>query len=220
MPWITKDGRTVEEARAAVVAHLGLPEEDLEVEVLNEGAKGLFGFGGEPAVVRARPRTEAVDVRDAFHDDPSRPPAPLDPEPQVNADVTGSDDGDGTDPDERQEVTQQVALEMVEGILQRMGLSGDVRSRVDGGTVYVEVSGEDMGILIGRGGATLEALQELVRAGVQRRLKARGSVVVDVESYWERRKGGRRSGDRPRANGGAGAPRRTREDPADISEGS
>jgi predicted RNA-binding protein Jag len=49
-----------------------------------------------------------------------------------------------------------------------------------------------MGILIGRGGATLEALQELVRAGVQRRLKTRQALVVDVEAYWERRRSARR----------------------------
>jgi predicted RNA-binding protein Jag len=56
----------------------------------------------------------------------------------------------------------------------------------------VEVFGEEMGLLIGRGGATLEALQELVRAGVQRRLKTRQALVVDVEAYWERRRTTRR----------------------------
>ena len=67
MPWITKEGRTVDEARDAAVAAAGATEEELEIEVVSEGAKGLFGLGGEPAIVRVRPRSEAADFRAAFH---------------------------------------------------------------------------------------------------------------------------------------------------------
>ena len=80
--------------------------------------------------------------------------------------------------------------------------TGEINTRVAGGTVYIEVFGDEMGILIGRSGTTLEALQELVRAGIQRRLKTRQAVVVDVEAYWERRRkprgreGGERGGER------------------------
>src|SRR2546425_10298071 len=69
MPWITKEGRTVDEARDAAVAASGRDVGDLDVEVVNEGAKGLFGLGGEPAVVRVRPKDEATDFRHAFRDD-------------------------------------------------------------------------------------------------------------------------------------------------------
>lgn len=220
MAWIEKDGRTVEEARAATVAAFGLPEEELEIEVLHEGARGLFGLGGEPAVVRARPRAEAPDFRYAFHDRPPgfTPPRTIateedlrepvrealtqrpvsagqavktvPPEEQVTEPATVED---GVSTEEKERIAAELGAEMVRGILERMELQGEVRTRSAGGTVYIEVFGENMGILIGRGGATLEALQELVRAGVQRRLKARGSIVVDVESYWDRRRG-RRSG--------------------------
>lgn len=218
MAWIEKDGRTVEEARAATVAAIGLPEEELEIEVLHEGARGLFGLGGEPAVVRARRRSEAPDFRDAFHDRPPgyTPPRTIATEEDLRepvrealterpvsagqvvktaeeqtAEPAAGDDGGSTE--EKERLAAELGAEMVRGILERMELQGEVRTRSAGGTVYIEVFGENMGILIGRGGATLEALQELVRAGVQRRLKARGSIVVDVESYWDRRRG-RRSG--------------------------
>src|SRR5688572_886201 len=88
MPWITKEGRTVDEARQAAVAAAGMGEDELDVEVVNEGAKGLFGLGGEPAVVRVRPKSEATDVRDAFREDmrftrdPSDPAPADDPEPE------------------------------------------------------------------------------------------------------------------------------------------
>ena len=58
MPWITKEGRTVEEAQEAAVAAIGLPASELDIEVVSEGAKGLFGLGGEPAIVRVRLKVE------------------------------------------------------------------------------------------------------------------------------------------------------------------
>lgn len=227
MPWITKEGRTVEEAQEAAVAAAGRPESELDIEVVSEGAKGLFGLGGEPAIVRVRPRDEAMDVRHAFQDDitpggegtvrsrpavetsaahaPDREPAPADDV----ADEPLSDE-DKLTLSEQQEEASRVGAEMVNGILERMGLQGDVNTRVAGGTVYIEVFGEEMGILIGRGGATLEALQELVRAGVQRKLRTRQAVVVDVEAYWERRRGrGRRDeGNRRQSDRRSGSERR------------
>ena len=198
MPWITKEGRTIEEAQSAAVAAAGLPVEDLEVEVVNEGAKGLFGLGGEPAVVRVRPRAEAADVRGAFQDDitpapASRPEAPetAEAEEPAEAEETEEDEPQATPRlplSQQQEEAARVGSEIVEGIIERMGLAGEITTRVAGGTVYIEVFGEDMGILIGRGGATLEALQEVVRAGVQRRLHSRQALVVDIEAYWERRR--------------------------------
>jgi spoIIIJ-associated protein len=216
MPWITKEGRTVEEARAAAVAAAAAPEEALEIEVVSEGAKGLFGLGGEPAVVRVRPKSEAADVRAAFQDDLTPAPGTAHPaEPAAAAQPDETDDEPPPPAEERlplseqQEQAAQVGAEIVRGIIERMGLGGDINTRVAGGTVYIEVFGEDMGILIGRGGATLEALQEVVRAGVQRRLHTRQALVVDVEAYWERRRGrGRRDEPNRRRGGGRGVRQR------------
>lgn len=221
MPWIEKEGRTVEEAREAAIAQARRPEADLEIEVIREGAKGLFGLGGEPAVVRVRPKDEARDVRSAFQDDldagpespageadtetPASPRAPAEPEatspPEPSAEEAPPresredreedevDEESGLSVAERQEAAMEVGREMVEGVLKRVGLEGEVQTKVSGDTVFVEVFGEEMGILIGRGGATLEALQEIVRAGVRRRVKTHQPVVVDCEGYWQRRKG-------------------------------
>lgn len=200
MPWITKEGRTVEEARDAAVAASGLTEAELDIETVSEGAKGLFGLGGEPAVVRVRARGEATDFRPAFRDDLA-PPAQEAPAREREAEAEPVDAAeaepaaeaeDRLSLSEQQEQASQLGTEIVRGILERMGVEGDVNTRVAGGTVYIEVFGDEMGILIGRGGATLEALQELVRAGVQRRLKTRQALVVDVEAYWERRRAGKR----------------------------
>jgi spoIIIJ-associated protein len=246
MPWITKEGRTVEEAQDAAVAAAGVPETELDIEVVHEGAKGLFGLGGEPAVVRVRPKSEATDFRGAFTDDitpggDEATPRARDVEPPRARDVAppraetsrdedaaesaippsatdeelAEDDDDKRPLSERQEEAAHLGAEIVRGILERMELEGDINTRIAGGTVYIEVFGEEMGILIGRSGTTLEALQELVRAGIQRRLKTRQAVVVDVEAYWERRRkpqrarngDGRRGGGQRRGRRGEGGNR-------------
>lgn len=80
------------------------------------------------------------------------------------------------------------AEEFVTGLLQSLQLEGAVASSIDGETATVEVSGESLGGLIGRRGQTLDALQEITRTAVQRRLKGRVRVVVDVEGYRARRR--------------------------------
>jgi spoIIIJ-associated protein len=86
----------------------------------------------------------------------------------------------------------EIAAEFLEGLLERMGVAADVEYEVVDGVMYVDILGaqddEGMGILIGRHGQTLEALQDLVRAAVQRRTEDRCRVMVDVEDYRKRRR--------------------------------
>jgi spoIIIJ-associated protein len=80
-----------------------------------------------------------------------------------------------------------VAAEFVVGALEVMGFDAKVESSVQEGRAVIDVTGDDLGILIGRRGQTLEALQELTRTAVQRRLKTHIRLLVDVEGYRARR---------------------------------
>jgi spoIIIJ-associated protein len=81
-----------------------------------------------------------------------------------------------------------VAEGFVRGLIETMGLSAEVVSRSDDATGYVDVTGEGLGVLIGRRGQTLDALQEITRTAVQRRLRSRVRLLVDVEGYRARRR--------------------------------
>jgi spoIIIJ-associated protein len=84
-----------------------------------------------------------------------------------------------------------MAKEVLESLLSLMEVSGGVelavRGYADTEHLTLDIKGEDLGILIGRRGETLAALQYLVNLIVSRRLKGRVGVVVDVEGYRERR---------------------------------
>ena len=86
------------------------------------------------------------------------------------------------------ETVAETGREFVSGLIEAMGIEGDVESAIEEGNVVVNVSGGDMGAMIGRRGQTLEALQEVTRTAVQRRLRSRVRLSVDVESYRARRR--------------------------------
>lgn len=91
------------------------------------------------------------------------------------------------EPPSPQEVAE-TAAEFVRGLIEVMGLAADVTTSPTDTNVTVDVTGEDLGILIGRRGQTLDALQEVTRTAVQRRLRSRARLLVDVEGYRARRR--------------------------------
>jgi spoIIIJ-associated protein len=81
------------------------------------------------------------------------------------------------------------AREFIEGLIDEIGLEATVSLRVvDSETVEVVVDGQELGILVGRGGATLGALQELARTVVQSRTAGpTDRILVDVAGYRAKR---------------------------------
>ena len=86
-----------------------------------------------------------------------------------------------------------MAAEFLEDLLDRMDIEAVVEPNFEDGSMYVDIlsdreDDDDMALLIGRHGQTLEALQEVTRATVGRRSEARCRVTVDVEDYRKRQK--------------------------------
>jgi spoIIIJ-associated protein len=77
---------------------------------------------------------------------------------------------------------------VVVDIVNLMNLRTRVTSWEDEEEIHVDVWGDDLGILIGRGGTTLQALQDLVSTIVRRQQDEERRIVVDVERYKERRR--------------------------------
>lgn len=82
------------------------------------------------------------------------------------------------------------AADFLEELVGHMGIDAVAEPNLHGGHMYVDVVGEDeddMALLIGRHGQTLDSIQELMRMVVGRRLDERVRVIVDVEDYRKRR---------------------------------
>ena len=110
----------------------------------------------------------------------------------VDQPATESGDTRPSDHDELEpatpEAVAETATEFLSGLLKAIGLEAEIDATVEGNSAFVDVTGDSLGILIGRRGQTLDALQELARTAVQRRLRARVRLLVDVEGYRARRR--------------------------------
>ena len=116
-----------------------------------------------------------------------------DQEPEVTDETTPVEPSTGFsgEPEAEPATPEQIAetgQEFVSGLLASMGLTADVTSSIQDEAATIDVTGDDLGVLIGRRGQTLDALQELARTAVQRRLRSRVRLMVDVEGYRARRR--------------------------------
>lgn len=162
---------TVEEAIARGAEELGIPEDDLQVEVLDEGGKGFLGISPRQARIRL-----SVGIPDSSDEQPSSEPST----------IAGSSDEDSE--------AVRAAHDTVVELVQRLGLEAQVtakwgekdpKARIR--PLLVDVQGDDLGILIGRGGETLTALQYISRLIVAKELQRPVAVVIDIEGYRARR---------------------------------
>ena len=79
-------------------------------------------------------------------------------------------------------------LHFVAGVVERFGFEAETTVRVEDGEIFVDVSGEELGLLVGPRGATLDSLQELARTVIQRRTEEHAArVTVDVGGFRARR---------------------------------
>ncbi|SDG78086.1 RNA-binding cell elongation regulator Jag/EloR [Desulfosporosinus hippei] len=80
-----------------------------------------------------------------------------------------------------------LAADFIKKVCQVMSVNADAQVSKDGEHWHVNISGPELGILIGRRGDTLDALQYLTNLAVAKQLSERVRIVVDVEGYRLRR---------------------------------
>ena len=90
---------------------------------------------------------------------------------------------------EKDEEAEQLVSELLDYFLGAMGVVADtyIRDDEEDGSLTFEIEGQDAGLLIGRRGETLQALQFIVRMVTNRQLGRKAYVVIDIEDYRERR---------------------------------
>lgn len=178
---------TVEEAVDAALEQLGVQQDAVQYEVLEEPGKRMFGMGSErEARVRVwvkesyiatlEAAREVVDEILESEDEPLPAELVADDEPELS--------------DEELDKVADTAVGALKDILGKLGIGEPTVEEYEGdeGEIILDVVGGDLGLLIGRHGRTLDALQAAVGAITTRRLGFRYPVVVDVEGYRHRRR--------------------------------
>jgi spoIIIJ-associated protein len=190
---IEVQAKTVEEAVRLALAQLGRQRDQVQIEVLREPTGGIFGFGAEEAVVRVTALTPAGEVEavgeEEYEEDEEEyeeDEEEYEAEPPAGAPATEAS---------IQEI-ERVARETLERLLTGMGISAHITVRDrrqlylapdDPPTTALDIQGQNLGVLIGRKGETLAALQYIVNLIVNRRVGQWTRVLIDVGGYRRRR---------------------------------
>ena len=159
--------QSVDEAIEKGLADLGLPREAVEITILDEGGSGLLGLGSRQARVRISVQPEEENG----------------PEESSQPTIT-----------EEKDQILTLAEEIISELLEKMNLEANVSARYGEKSdklpfdpVLVDITGNDLSILIGRRAKTLNALQYITRLIIGKELEHGVPLSIDVEGYRERR---------------------------------
>jgi len=207
MQWVETTGRTIDEAKSIALDQLGVADDDAEFEILEEPKAGLFGRTRGEARVRARVRPRSprpkVERRDRRRGDKQRSDAG--PRPQGaarerrprEAQKSSSEKGTSMSDDNSRAPRPAAdpatvageAEKFLVGLTSAFGVSATASSTIEGDEIEVAVDGNDLGLLVGPRGATLQAVQDITRVVSQRRMGDHDTRLrVDVGGYRAKRK--------------------------------
>ncbi len=148
MKVIEVEGRTSDDATKKALAELGIRDASrVNVEVIDQGKSGIFGFGvSRPAKVRIYYNESGEDVGDKVK-------------------------------------------EILETLLEKMNIEGTVKDIKEGETkVYVELDSKtSSGLIIGKKGKTLEALQFMINLMINNATGSEKKIILDIEAYRDKR---------------------------------
>jgi spoIIIJ-associated protein len=207
-------GKTIETAISAGLTALHASRDEVEVEVVRPGSRGVLGIGAEDAIVRLTvTRSERPAPKPAA---PARQPAPPPaepsrpapvrtepkpaaapaPQPKAAAPARQPENRPLATGDDKAMVAAEKGREILAGLLERMNLRATVEvvpqseaetDEEDESVLVLNIQGEDLGALIGRQNETLSALEFLTRLMVNQQVHMRTSFVVDVNGYRAKR---------------------------------
>lgn len=138
---LEKTAKTVQEAIDIALDELGVNRDDVEISIIDEGTKGLFGIGSKVAKVQVRLKSSRSDEGVLF----------------------------------------------LQNIFDKMDVEVEIEKEEDDDSMMLRVTGKDSGIIIGRRGETLDALQYLTSLVVNKNSDEYKRVTIDIENYRQKR---------------------------------
>jgi spoIIIJ-associated protein len=216
MEWVETTGKSIEAALDAALDELGVHEDDVEYEVIEEPRSGFLGrLGGAEARIRVRirpvSREKPADRRRRRGSGGSRGGRDMQrPRSRSGAGSSGGNGAQGSKssrsrggrgvesgaegdmsevidiPIERQAAS---VTEFARGLVDAFGFDADISEEIEDDTITLRIDGPELGLLVGPKGATLSAIEELARAVLQKETGGHGARLrVDVAGYRAKRR--------------------------------
>ena len=174
MEYMEFKGKTKNDAITEACRHFSIPSDRLDYEVVDEGKAGVLGMGARPAVVKARVTEQREEVIEPVvtAETPVTASAAVEAEKTVDIDV------------------EAVSKKFLADVFAAMGIAVEISATYNDPqkSLEVELSGDEMGVLIGKRGQTLDSLQYLISLVVNKGTGEYIRVKVDTENYRQRRR--------------------------------
>ncbi len=163
-------GKTVDDAITEACQSFMVTSDKLDYEIIEKGSAGFLGIGTKPATIKARIKEEK----------------------EVNESSITVEDKEEVK-DNKEKISETVKLandpkDFLDKVFKAMNMEVNVKVEQIGNDVNVELSGDEMGVLIGKRGQTLDSLQYLTSLVVNKGSSDYIRVKVDTENYRKRRK--------------------------------
>lgn len=179
MEYMEFKGKNKSDAIIEACRHFEIPSDKLEYEVIDEGKTGFLGMGARPAVIKARVKEEREETVETIE------PVKLSETPVAASAGTAAEKAEAVSID-----VEAAAKKFLIDVFAAMEIEAEIVTKYNDSlkTLEVELSGEEMGVLIGKRGQTLDSLQYLISLVVNKGTSEYVRVKVDTENYRLRRR--------------------------------
>lgn len=179
--------KTVEEAKELAAAEFGVSADEIDFDILEQPRKGLFGMKGSARVM-------------ASYEAPAAPEAPTAPAEEVSAEepapASFEDENEGEEAPELPEdfdiensAKVQTAKKYLTDVLHALGLENfEINAIRREGNIVLDITGEKLGVVIGRRGETLDSLQYLTILASNRTEESYCRISIDCNGYRGKRR--------------------------------
>jgi len=163
---VETQAKTVQEAIELALAELNVDISEVDVMILEEGGKGFLGLGNKTAKVSVCLKSAAGEPEETVSQGASQ---------------------DESEEEHVGEYADEIAIQFLLDVFAKMGIQVSFNVEVYDEEILINISGQDVGVVIGRRGETLDALQYLTNLAVNRKCEEFKRIVLDVENYREKR---------------------------------
>lgn len=198
MKYSEKWGDSIDAAVKLALADLGLTEDQVTITVLEEPSKGFFGIGSKLAKVRVEEKAKAPEKKEIPAKKEEAPVQKKEPKKEVKKEIRKEEKVELAEAVVERELLNERPADLVEApnhiaqtfltdVIKEMGIDVSVKTFTNDKMVYIDVEGPDSGTVIGKRGATLDAIQYLTSLVVNKDESGYTRVVINAEGYREKR---------------------------------
>ena len=186
MKEITVSAKTLDEAITEALIQLEITSDLLDYDVVEKGSGGFLGIGSKQAVINARKKVEKEPIAETLKKTDKKP---------VEENTKNSSKAKNEWKQQKEYMpeikddTKEECEKFLYDIFKVMGMEVELISKIDrDGILNIEMKGDNMGIIIGKRGQTLDSLQYLLNRVASKMQNCYIPVKLDTENYRRRRR--------------------------------